>query len=67
MRHERICALLYIPFKNLRPSYATWMRDEGYSVDDVSRLLRHSTDAMLKRIYDRPRAESLVRGLMNRR
>lgn len=57
----------YIPFKNLRPSYATWMRDEGYSVDDVSRLLRHSTDAMLKRIYDRPRAESLVRGLMNRR
>lgn len=57
----------YIPFMNLRPSYATWMRDEGYSMDDVARLLRHSTDAMLKRVYDRPRAESLVRGLMGRR
>lgn len=56
----------YIPFKNLRPSYATWMRDEGYSVDDVSRLLRHSTDAMLKRVYDRPRAQVLVGSLMQR-
>lgn len=56
----------YIPFMNLRPSYATWMRDEGYSVDDVQRLLRHSTDAMLKRVYDRPRAHTLVKSLMAR-
>lgn len=56
----------YIPFKNLRPSYATWMRDEGYSMDEVSRLLRHSSDAMLKRIYDRPRAQALVKSLMQR-
>ena len=57
---------MYVPFMNLRPSYATWMRDEGYSMDDVARLLRHSTNEMLKRIYDRPRAEALVKGLMSR-
>lgn len=52
--------LRYIPFLNLRPSYATWMRDEGHDADDVASLLRHASTEMLKKIYDRPDASSLV-------
>lgn len=49
----------YIPFMNLRPSYATWMRDI-YGDEVVSKLLRHSSVEMLKQVYDRPDARNLI-------
>ncbi len=48
---------------NLRPSYATWMRDEGYGIGDVARLMRHSSTQMLHKVYDRPGASNLVERL----
>lgn len=52
-------SIRYIPFMNLRPSYATWMRDI-YGDDVVSKSLRHSSTEMLKKIYDRPDARNLI-------
>ena len=51
----------YLPFLNLRPSYATWMRDEGHNADDVSSLMRHASTDMLKKVYDRPDAKGLIK------
>lgn len=53
----------YIPFLNLRASYATWMRDEGHDADDVASLMRHASTDMLKKVYDRPDARGLIRRL----
>lgn len=52
--------ILYKPFLNLRPSYATWMRDEGHDAEDVASLMRHASTEMLKRVYDRPDAKGLI-------
>ena len=51
----------YIPFKNLRNSYTTNMHTAGMELEDVAKLLGHTTDSITYRHYDRPDVEDLVR------
>ena len=50
----------YIPFKNLRNSYATNMHTDGMELESVAKLLGHTTDAITYRHYDRPDVDDLV-------
>ena len=55
-----------VPFKNLRNSYVTWMLEEGYGSEVVSKLCGHS-QRVDYRYYQRHDVQSLMRTLENNR
>lgn len=50
----------YVPWKNLRNSYATMLHARGVDLADVARLLGHTTPVITYQHYDRPSAEQLA-------
>ena len=50
----------YVPWKNLRNSYATMLHARGVDLADVARLLGHTTLVITYQHYDRPSAEQLA-------
>ena len=50
----------YVPWKNLRNSYATMLHNRGVDLATVARLLGHSTPTLTFKHYDRPSAEQLA-------
>lgn len=52
----------FVPFKNLRNSYVTWMLAEGYPAETVSKLCGHSRTVEYRH-YLRPDADDLARSL----
>ncbi len=51
----------FIPFKNLRNSYTTNMKTKGAALDDIAKLLGHTTDAITYKHYDLPDVKDLVK------
>lgn len=58
---------IHVPFQNLRPSYATYMRTEGYADDIVVGELRHAGTEMMTTVYDRPDIADLVKRIIGLR
>ena len=56
-------AIRYVPWKNLRNSYATMLHARGIDLATVARLLGHTTPTTTYRHYDRPSAEQLARSV----
>ncbi len=50
----------YIPWKNLRNSYATMLHEAGAELGMIAKLLGHSTPVTTFKHYDRPSAEALA-------
>lgn len=50
----------YVPWKNLRNSYATMLHAKGVDLGTVAKLLGHSTPTITYRNYDRMSAEQLA-------
>ena len=50
----------YVPWKNLRNSYATMLHARHVDLADVARLLGHTTPVTTYKHYDRPSAEQLA-------
>lgn len=58
--------LPYIPFRNLRNSYETYMHwQEGVELKTVSRLMGHVTVKTTLKHYDRPDSEVVVRNALH--
>lgn len=55
--------LKYIPFSNLRNSYATWVHAEGLDGLMASKLMRHARPDTTYINYDRPSAEQKMAAL----
>lgn len=53
----------YIPFSNLRNSYATWVHAEGLDGLMASKMMRHSQPGTTYRDYDRPSPEQKIAAL----
>lgn len=53
----------YVPWKNLRNSYATMLHARGIDLATVARLLGHTTPTTTYRHYDRPSAEQLAQAV----
>lgn len=50
----------FIPMKNLRNSYTTNMRTKGVDLEDIAKLLGHTTDAITYKHYDLPDVKDLI-------
>lgn len=50
----------YIPWKNLRNSYATMLHEAGVELGMIARLLGHSTPVTTFKHYDKPSTEALA-------
>lgn len=50
----------YIPWKNLRNSYATMLHEAGVELGMVARLLGHTTPVTTFKHYDKPSTEALA-------
>lgn len=50
----------FIPLKNLRNSYTTNMRTKGVDLEDIAKLLGHTTDAITYKHYDLPDVGDLI-------
>ena len=50
----------YIPWKNLRNSYATMLHEAGVELGMIAKLLGHSTPVTTFKHYDKPSAEALA-------
>ena len=53
----------YVPWKNLRNSYATMLHAHGIDLATVARLLGHTTPTTTYRHYDKPSAEQLAQAV----
>lgn len=53
----------YVPWKNLRNSYATMLHARGIDLATVARLLGHTTPTTTYKHYDRPSAEQLAQAV----
>lgn len=50
----------YIPWRNLRNSYATMLHESGVDLGMIAKMLGHSTPAITFKHYDKPRVEALA-------